>query len=145
MLSILVVDDAREDLILADRVLRSAGIRNPIHLLGTGEECVRFLREKASAEAPALVFLDLAMTPMNGLDVLRAIHEPPVSKHALMIMVSGINDKKMLREGYQLGARTFLFKPLNLSDISHFFSTFHDSLRLVKDGNGHLLEWVPTR
>jgi response regulator RpfG family c-di-GMP phosphodiesterase len=145
MLSILVVDDAREDLMLAERVLRAAGIRNPIHLLSNGDDCVRFLREKVSASSPVLVLLDLAMAPTSGIDVLRSIHESPFSKHALMIMLSGINDKKMLREGYQLGARTFLFKPLNLSDVSHFFSTFHDSLRLIKDGKGFVLEWIPSR
>jgi hypothetical protein len=48
MLPIVIVDDSREDAMLAVRVLKECKIVNPIIVLKSGEECIDFLTEKAS-------------------------------------------------------------------------------------------------
>src|ERR1051325_6740663 len=135
MFPVLIVDDSREDLMLADRVLRQCKILNPIHLLSSGEACIDFLRrnfvadDESKAPQPCLIFLDLGMHPMSGIETLRAINEMPVASKSCVVMLSGITDIKMIREGYQLGARTFLVKPLKAEDVMDFLQSVETLIR----------------
>jgi CheY-like chemotaxis protein len=140
MLSVLIVDDASEDLILAERVLRSCQIRNPIHRLTTGEECIAWFNSKGKV-SPALVFLDLAMVPVSGLDVLRALEQNSVARESFFVMLSGRADQKMLREGYQLGAKTFLIKPLKCEEVTRLLASSEDRIRAQKTDRGIELIW----
>ena len=42
MMPVLIVDDSREDLTLAMRVFMQCGIRNPLRLLKSGQECLDY-------------------------------------------------------------------------------------------------------
>src|SRR5690348_4816871 len=99
MFPILIVDDAREDQLLAESVLRHCKVLNPIRMMTTGEECIRYFRgdwkskDGESAE-PCLLLLDISMHPTGGLEVLRQIEALPLARQSIKIMVSGINDIK---------------------------------------------------
>ena len=69
MLPIVIVDDSREDAMLAIRVLKECKIVNPIIVLKSGEECIDFFEgkgEHGNRSLPCLLFLDLAMNPIRG-------------------------------------------------------------------------------
>src|SRR5438874_9388669 len=148
MFPVLIVDDSRDDLMLADRVLRQCKILNPIHLLSSGEACIDFLRrnfagdEDAKIPQPCLIFLDLSMTPMSGIETLRAINEMPIASKSCVVMLSGIRDIKKVRDGYQLGARTFLVKPLKPEDVMDFLQSVETVIRVEMTAVGYNLYWV---
>jgi CheY-like chemotaxis protein len=146
MLPILIVDDSRDDLLLAERVLRSHNILNPIVRLSTGEACIEYFRNdgnnKESASQPCLLLLDLSMKPISGLDVLSAIHSTPIARQSLIVMLSGITDLKMLREGYLHGARTFLVKPLNAETFVDFLTSARDKIQMDHIEGGYSLRWA---
>jgi CheY-like chemotaxis protein len=120
MLPIVIVDDSLEDALLAQRIVGLCKIQNPVVLLRSGQACIDYFRgvkpyEKRSV--PCILLLDMIMSPVNGLGVLRRLREIPAAKGSMVVMLSGLADLKMIHEGYQLGANTFLVKPLLAEDI----------------------------
>jgi CheY-like chemotaxis protein len=123
MMPVLIVDDSREDLTLAMRVFMQCGIRNPIRLMKSGQECLDYFEgvgDKPAGMLPCIVFLDLMMKPLSGIDVLRRFRDNPAAG-SIFIMLSGASDYTMVRDGYQLGAVTFVVKPLTCEEIMRTF------------------------
>lgn len=115
MFPIIILDDAANDRLMTERVLRNCKILNPILTFETGEQLLEHF--SGDFEPPALVLVDMMMQPMSGNDVLRAIKERGIMDRMPVVMVSGLADFRTLQEGYQNGARTFIIKPLKQDDI----------------------------
>lgn len=141
MMPIIIVDDAGEDATLASRVLTQCKILNPVQILKSGQECIDYFEKSGSFAAgtlPCLLLLDLAMTPMSGVDVLRQLRESANAKGSFLVMLSGVTDYKIIHEGYQLGATTFLFKPLRPDDMLRMIKAMR-GLKVASTSAGHIL------
>ena len=139
MLPIVIVDDAREDALLAQRVLTQCRVQNPITILGSGEACLDYFKGIGShggRTLPCLLFLDMIMAPVSGLDVLRDLAKLPEARGSILIMLSGLTELRTIHEGYQLGAHTFLVKPLAVEDVIQMLNTI-PALTVVKLPNGY--------
>jgi len=138
MSPILFVDDSRDDTSLAKRVFSQCGILNPIHLMHSGKECVEYFKSvdtRVIDELPCVVFVDLVMSPMNGVEVLRQLRDIPATRGAIFIMLSGASDYTLVREGYQLGAATFVVKPLMCEEVLSTFKALRSvTIRRQADG-----------
>ncbi len=109
MIPILIVDDSREDIALVTRVFAQCKIQNTLIPLSSGQECVAYFERpeaRARGALPCVVFLDLAMSPKSGIEVLKHLSTSRLADTAdsVFIMLSGISDYNVVREGYQLGA-----------------------------------------
>lgn len=143
MVPIVVVDDAREDLVFAQRVLAANRIQNPIHLLSSGKDCLDYFMGKTSIppDLPCIVLLDMVMKPMSGLEVLRRLQKLPAARNSVLIMLSGLANTKTIAEGYKLGARTFLFKPLVSNEFTQMLKAVY-GLILTQTSKGAVLSIV---
>lgn len=140
--SIVVVDDSGEDLLFAQRVLAECKILNPIISFKSGRECLDYFKVLSVDDAPGLVLVDLVMPQPNGVEVCRQLCNSPIGKHAIFVMLSGLADIKLIQQGYQAGAKTFLVKPLIRDD----FLRLIDALKGVKISNerdGYILHFDP--
>lgn len=145
MLPVLIVDDAREDALLVQRVLSQCKILNPVVLLNSGDACLDYFeaaKEFAERKLPCFVFLDLLMAPTSGLDVLGKLRSDGwLAKGSMVVMLSGLRDLKAIHEGYQLGAKTFLIKPLHAEDVLQMLSAI-PTISAVPRPNGYELAFV---
>lgn len=142
MSPIVIVDDSSEDLLFAQRILKECKILNPVVLLKSGRECVDYFQNLSIDEAPGLVLVDLVMPHPNGVEVFRQLCHSPVGVHSIFVMLSGLADIKLIQQGYQQGARTFLVKPLIKDD----FLRLLDALKGVKistERDGYVLYFDP--
>jgi len=69
---ILLVEDDEVDVLTMRRALRELAVANPLTVVGNGEEALEVLRNGANRR-PALIFLDLNMPRMSGLEFLRQV------------------------------------------------------------------------
>jgi two-component system chemotaxis response regulator CheY len=71
--------------------------------------------DKYESEHPDVVFLDIIMPVMNGIEALRALME----KHpdADVIMCSSLGEKPYINEALKYGARDFIIKPFGCDKI----------------------------
>ena len=114
--SILLVEDSEDDVFLMKRALKAANIGNPMHVVEDGQEAVNFLNNAANSndaesELPAVVFLDLKLPVMMGLEVLGWIRSQPSTAHLIVVVLTSSNEPSDLKEAYRLGANSYLVKP----------------------------------
>jgi DNA-binding response OmpR family regulator len=107
MARILVVDDEPSAIELLTEFLTAKNHR--VIAAVNGEEALRKVKE----ERPHLIFLDVLMPKMNGLDVLKKIRE--IDKEVGVIMVTAIHEEEIGRQALKLGAFDFITKPIDLA------------------------------
>ncbi len=106
---ILIIDDypgVRETL---GEFLSALGYE--VLLAGDGPEGLRLLAE----EHPSLLFLDIVMPGMSGLEVIRRIRE--IHSTVPVVMITGHDAPEIAREVLLAGATDFIRKPLNLDYV----------------------------
>jgi len=144
MAPILIVDDSEEDLILTERILRRCKILNPVYTFKSGQQCLNFFERPGAEDVPpCIVFLDLMMKPMDGLDVLASLSFNPVAARSLIVILSGLTDIKAVHAGYQLGAHTFLIKPLKQEDVLRTVEVMKNHLETEQLPEGYIIHLVP--
>ena len=67
--------------------------------------------EKIKAEKPNLVFLDIRMPEMDGIEVLKQIKQ--IDNAITVIMVTVLNDEETAKNAIKLGAYDYVTKPLS--------------------------------
>jgi two-component system, sensor histidine kinase len=106
MIKILVVDDRPENLRTMSKVLEDLSL--DIHLTGSGEEALSLTLEHDYA----VVLLDVQMPEMDGFEVATLLRGRQKTRSLPIIFVTAANpDRKLLFQGYELGAVDVLFKP----------------------------------
>lgn len=119
---ILLVDDDENDRVLLERMLRRLGVANPVMHLEDGESAVRYLAgegahaDRAQFPLPSILLLDLKMPRKSGFEVLQWLKENPVGA-CLTLVVSELHALSDINRAYQLGAHSFLTKPLDETEV----------------------------
>lgn len=115
---ILLVEDRLDDYLLVQRALAKAGLSNPFFHVHDGEEAMDYLegarefKDRAKFPLPDLVLLDLKLPRMDGFEVLREVRRNPVFRTLPIIVLTSSQDLADVNRAYELGANSFLVKPL---------------------------------
>lgn len=107
---VLVVDDSITVREMMKSQLKDVGV-NQIDEAKKGTEAV----EKYQSFSPDLVFLDINMPEMNGVEALGRILE--INPKAYVIMLSSLGTKEKISETLQKGAKNFLMKPIETDNL----------------------------
>jgi CheY-like chemotaxis protein len=119
--TILLVEDERNDVFLLQYAFEAAGIGNPLQVVEDGQEAVEYLSgagkyaDRGQFPMPCLVLLDLKLPVKSGHDVLRWIQQQPALRLLVVIVLSSSRERNDVNTAYQLGARSYLVKPLSMS------------------------------
>src|SRR5687768_17728936 len=69
---ILLVEDDRVDMMMVIRALKQVHVTNHVVHLENGEDALNYLRDEDN-EKPCIIFLDLNMPIMNGIEFLQTV------------------------------------------------------------------------
>lgn len=122
---ILLVEDDMVDIKAIRRAFKDNKINNPIVICNNGEEALEFLTTKKKNDLPILIFLDLNMPRMNGLEFLKNLKNDDLLKTIPTIILTtskDINDKK---ESFKSGVAGYMVKPMNHRDFSELIDTIN--------------------
>ncbi len=109
MVKLLVVDDDPEIVELLSGFFKEQGYR--VQTATNGEEAL----EKVKIHRPHLVFLDIKMKQVSGIEVLRRIRDQdPAIK---VIMITALAEEKMMAAARELGASEYVTKPFDLDTL----------------------------
>ncbi len=110
---LLIVDDQESNVLLLDRLLRSAGARE-IHRLTDPRQAVSRCLELR----PDLVLLDLHMPHLDGVAVLRELQAAlPDDVHLPVLVLTADTTDAARHRALDAGAKDFLTKPLERSEV----------------------------
>lgn len=123
--TILLVEDNPDDIALTSRALKQNNIQNELRIASDGEEALQYLLpEQGVATPPVLILLDLNLPKLSGLDVLRRIRSDARTRFVPVVVLTTSNEERDIVESYQLGANSYVRKPV-------VFETFLDAIKLL--------------
>ena len=92
------------------KLLKSKLTEDKVKIIGEasdGIEAVEFYK----INCPELVFMDITMPNMNGIEALREIIK--INKDAKVVMCSAMGQQPFITESIESGAKDFIIKPFN--------------------------------
>ncbi len=120
---ILLVEDNPDDVELAVHALRKERLANHLEIARDGEEALDFIfcRGRHSGRSfnhqPKLILLDLKLSKVDGLEVLRQIKNDPRTKAIPVVILTASREERDLVNGYQLGVNAYIQKPVDFEQF----------------------------
>lgn len=111
---IVIADDDEDDRMMIQRALEKSKLRNPIEMVGDGEELMDYLRMQ---RRPALVLLDLNMPRKGGREALREIKTDPDLRTLPVIVLTTSDLEDDIAECYDVGANAYITKPVTFDKL----------------------------
>ena len=137
MVKLLVADDERKICRLLELFFSERGYS--VLLAHDGPTTLACIR----AERPHLVFLDLHMPGLNGLDILKEARE--LDETIKVIVITGAGDEEIIRQVKALGAADYVIKPFSLEYLQEevlpkVSTSLYEDLRATNQGLKQSLE-----
>ncbi len=109
---ILMVDDEESNILVLETVLKQAKYTSLTSTTDSREAASLYKKLR-----PDLVLLDLRMPHMDGFAVIEQIKQIEADSYAPILVLTAESDPAVRLKALQVGARDFLCKPLDLSEV----------------------------
>jgi CheY-like chemotaxis protein len=121
--NVLIVDDDYVSNFIADHLLHKLELCENVHFARNGDEALKFL--KSCDHFPELIFLDINMPVMDGIEFIETFRKLNLDKNKTRIIIytASFRDKeiKMLQ---QIGFNDFIIKPLTEEKLLNILKLF---------------------
>jgi len=134
---LLIVEDSEGDVELILRNLKKNKLANNVFVVRDGAEALDFIHAtgpfsgRLGAGNPKVIFLDLKLPKVNGMEVLRQVKSDERTKQIPVVVMTSSGEDRDLKEAYAEGANSYIIKPV----------VFDDFARLVQELG---LYWIVT-
>jgi two-component system response regulator len=115
-MTILLVDDDTDCRELIRGAAQQCKVTNEIYEVASGEEALDFLLRRgahADAPRPGLVYLDVEMPGIDGLETLKRIRSEPQLHDIPVVMMTGVSSERHMKLAAEYGANSYTLKPAN--------------------------------
>ncbi len=120
---IMIVEDDVADVLIIKKALNELQINNKLVQLNNGEEGIDYLNNNSN-EQPCIIFLDLNMPKMNGIEFLKIIkNEESLRQIPVVALTTSIN-KDDICACFKSGIAGYIVKPVD-------FRKFVKAIRIV--------------
>lgn len=123
IVDILLVEDRAEDAELAMVALQENNLINAIKWVKDGQEALDYLfaengyEGRDSANRPKLMLLDLKMPKVDGLEVLKAVRNNPITRTLPIVVLTTSKEERDTVEAYSLGVNSYIVKPVGFDNF----------------------------
>ena len=139
---VLLVEDNPRDLEMTVRALRKHNLGNRVFSVRDGAEALDFIFARGQYAArnvdhsPQIVFLDLNLPKVDGIEVLRQVKDDDRTKHIPIVIVTSSAEERDRVASYNLGANSYVVKPIvfetfakTIADIGFYWLAVNKSSR----------------
>lgn len=116
---IVLIEDNPDDAFLAERIIRKV-LPEKVVVLRDGEEAINGLlrmAEDGSFRLVRLVFLDLKLPKLTGIDVLQAIRSNRVLRNLPVLVLTSSDNTLDQEKCRELGVIDYIFKPMTVERL----------------------------
>ncbi len=116
---ILLVEDTPNDAELTLRALRKHNLANRVHWVKDGAEALDFLFAQGESsgrdfkDRPKVVFLDLKLPKVDGLEVLHAVKSDENTRTIPVVVLTSSHEEQDVVRSYQYGVNSYIVKPVD--------------------------------
>jgi CheY-like chemotaxis protein len=127
--TVLLVEDRPDDVLLLQRILKRTDFGRIVQVVGTGEECIAYLdgreeyADRRTFPLPALIILDLKLPGISGFEVLTWMRQQHRFDRIQVVVLTGSPHSIDVYRAYELGANSFLAKPVDLARLENAVTT----------------------
>ena len=122
-ISILVVDDTRQNLVTLEAILEEPGLK-VVGVSSAREALRRLLKQEFAA-----ILLDVHMPDMDGFETASLIRQRPLSKHTPILFLTAYAVEAQLTKAYALGAVDYMPTPVQPDVLKAKVAVFADLYR----------------
>ena len=109
-IDILLVEDNPNDAELTLRALRKSDIEARLAIARDGAEALEYLF--SSRPKPKVVFLDLKLPKIDGIEVLRRVRADERTHSIPVVVLTSSQEERDISECYKLGVNSYVVKPV---------------------------------
>lgn len=128
MMNVLVVDDDRVALDGISRLIAASGKNITVHSATTGYEALQICQTPDTR--PSIVFADIQMPGMNGLEMIRYMKD--IYRIPVIIVISGHAEFKYAQRALQLSVTDYLLKPVSVSMFNQVFTNACELVQVIR-------------
>jgi two-component system, response regulator len=120
---ILLVEDNPNDAELTLRALRKHNLANEVYVAEDGQEALDFIyckgkfSARSSSSSLKVIFLDLKLPKISGLEVLKRIKSDPLTKKLPVVVITSSKEDPDINAAYELGTNGYVVKPVDFNDF----------------------------
>ncbi len=134
-LKILLVEDNEDDILIAERALTKANMKDKTELfiVRDGQEALDFLYRQgkhANAPRPDLILLDLRLPKVSGHEVLQRIKGDEQLRRIPVIVLTISAAEEDMVKAYDSGASGYITKPPTSAEFARVIETVLDYWRI---------------
>lgn len=113
--SILLVDDDPDCRMLIRDAISECKVSNAVAEAENGQAAIDLLTANRDHpdRLPGLIYLDIEMPRLNGLETLAKIKSDQKLRHIPVVMMTGVSEEEQMRKAAALGANSYTLKPAN--------------------------------
>jgi two-component system response regulator len=121
---ILLVEDNPNDAELALYALRKYNISRRVDVVRDGAEALEYVfatgnyASRMVDETPRVIFLDLKLPKVNGLEVLHRIKSDPRTQTVPVVILTSSHEESDILKSYQLGVNSYIVKPIDFEQFT---------------------------
>lgn len=114
---ILLVEDDPNDVELTLSALATNNLANDVDVVRDGAEALDYLYRRGAyalrkGDNPIVMFLDLKLPKVEGLEVLERVKTDPHLKTIPVVVLTSSSEHKDLMRGYAKGTNAYVVKPV---------------------------------
>jgi two-component system, response regulator len=120
---ILLVEDNPQDLELTQRALRKANLTHRTHVARDGAEALEYIfcqgayAARNIADTPKVIFLDLKLPKVDGLEALARIKGDARTRNIPVVVLTSSKEQSDVLKSYDLGVNSYIVKPVNFESF----------------------------
>jgi len=130
---ILLIEDSDDDVFFFKRALGQAKLSNPVQVLPDAAQAIKYLEgsepfaDRTQFPVPRIVFVDLHLPSKDGFDLIKWLGDKPQFRNLHIVAISGIGRIEDIDRAYQMGANSFVTKPIKPEDLQNLARGFATS------------------
>ena len=123
-IDILLVEDNKSDAKLIIRELQKHHFANNLVHLIDGAQALDFIfctgeyANRSFDNKPKVIFLDIKMPKISGLEVLKVIKTDERTRLIPVVMMTSSKEEKDITESHRLGVNSYVVKPVGFENFS---------------------------
>ena len=125
---LILVEDDEVDVLSVKRALYKNDIQHSLHVASNGVEALSFLQQDSLSKPKELyhnyiIWLDLNMPEMGGIEFLKILRADANLKHIPVIIFTAFDNDQERIEAYSLNVADYIIKPISFLRFIEIIAT----------------------